>query len=73
LSTQMIAHQKKVDNGKSGWTITFLMIARGGGPSSGYVLSGFFGGKYLVTPRFLVLNILLIRFYFWSFCLGRGD
>ena len=25
------------------------MIVRGGGPSSGYVSTGFFGGKYLTT------------------------
>ena len=54
----MIAQQRKVDNCKSGWIVTFLMIVRGGGPSSGYVSTGFFGGEYLVvTFRFLVLNI----------------
>ena len=40
--------------------MTFLMIVRDGGPSSGYVSTGFFGGEYLVvTFRFLVLNIFL--------------
>ena len=29
-----------------GWIVTFLMLVRGGGPSSGYVSTGFFGGKY---------------------------
>ena len=33
---------------KSGWIVSFLMIVREGGPSSGYVSSGFFGGKYLI-------------------------
>jgi fucose permease len=28
-----------------GWIVTFLMLVRGGGPSSGYVSTGFFGGK----------------------------
>ena len=40
----MIA-QHRVDNCKSGWIVTFLMIVRGGGPSAGYVSTGFFGGK----------------------------
>ena len=35
------------------------MIVRGGGPSSGYVSTGFFGGKYFVTHHFLVLKIFL--------------
>ena len=29
-----------------GWIVTFLMLVRDGGPSSGYVSTGFFGGKY---------------------------
>jgi hypothetical protein len=41
--------QQKFDR-KSGWIVTFLMIVRGGGPLSGYVSTGFFGGKYLVIP-----------------------
>jgi hypothetical protein len=69
----MIAQQKKVDNCKSGWIVTLLMVVRGGGPSSGYVSTGFFGGMYLVTLHFLVLNIFLIRSYFGPCHLGRGD
>ena len=42
----MIA-QQKVDSCNSGWIVTFLMIVRNGGPSSGYVSTGFFGGKLL--------------------------
>ena len=45
--------QQKADNYKSGWIVTFLIIVREDGPSSGYVSTGFFGGKYLVTLRFL--------------------
>jgi len=30
-----------------GWIVTFLMIVRDGGPSSGYVSTGFFGGLTL--------------------------
>ena len=67
----MIA-QRRVDKCKSGWIVTFLMIVRDGGPSSGYVSTGFFGGKYLVTLRFLVLNIFF-RSYFGPCRLTRGD
>ena len=28
-----------------GWTVTYILNVRGGGKSSGYVSSGFFGGK----------------------------
>jgi hypothetical protein len=49
------------------------MIVRGGGPLSGYVSTGFFGGKYLVTLCFLVPKIFLIRSYFGTCRLGRGD
>ena len=28
-----------------GWIVTFIIDVRGGGPSSGYTSSGFFGGK----------------------------
>jgi hypothetical protein len=51
----MIAQQKKmlITLYKSGWIVTFLMIVRGGGPSSGYVLTGFFAGKYLVLTLLL--------------------
>jgi hypothetical protein len=27
-----------------GWTVTYIISARGGGPSSGYISTGFFGG-----------------------------
>ena len=33
---------------KPGWTVTFIMNVRHGGPSSGYISSAFFGGKPLV-------------------------
>jgi fucose permease len=45
----IVAFNKKLNNCKSGWTASFLMLVRGGGPSSGYVSTGFFGGKHLVT------------------------
>ena len=45
-------YQQNFDSDKSGWTASFLVLVREGGPSSGYVSTGFFGGKYLVTPSF---------------------
>ena len=40
----------KFNNCTQGWIVTFLMLVRGGGPSSGYVSTGFFGGKYPSHP-----------------------
>lgn len=31
----------------AGWTVTYVITVRGGGPSSGYISSGFYGGKGL--------------------------
>ena len=72
-SFPQIVAQQMADNCKSGWIVTFLMIVRDGGPSSGYVSTGFFGGKCLVTLRFLVLNLFIIRPYFGPCRLSRGD
>ncbi|KAF8805637.1 MFS general substrate transporter [Phlegmacium glaucopus] len=38
-----------------GWIVTFLMIVRGGGPSSGYVSTGFFGG--LTLGRVILVEV----------------
>ncbi|KIM36781.1 hypothetical protein M413DRAFT_20429 [Hebeloma cylindrosporum] len=38
-----------------GWTVTFMMVVRGGGPSSGYIASGFFGG--LTLGRLVLLGV----------------
>ena len=35
-----------------------MLLIRSGGPESGYVSTGFFGGKRLVSHCFLVLNII---------------
>jgi hypothetical protein len=32
-----------------GWIVTFIIQIRGGGPSSGYISAGFFGGKMDLT------------------------
>jgi len=42
----------KSDYCKLGWIVTFLMTVRKGGPSSGYVSTGFFGGKCLIILLF---------------------
>ena len=31
-----------------GWIVTYVIDLRGGGPSSGYISSGFFGGECAV-------------------------
>ena len=40
-----------------------MLLIRGGGPSSGYVSTGFFGGKLLVSHCLLVLEHIF-RSYF---------
>lgn len=32
----------------TGWIVTFIIRERHGGPNSGYISSGFFGGKHTV-------------------------
>ncbi|EKM74811.1 hypothetical protein AGABI1DRAFT_116723 [Agaricus bisporus var. burnettii JB137-S8] len=39
-----------------GWIVTFMLDVRGGGPSSGYVSSGFFGGLMLGRVLLLWVN-----------------
>ena len=40
------------------------MIVRGGGPSSGYVSTGFFSGKYL-TPSFSCVEYIFNQVLLW--------
>ena len=53
------------------------MVIRDGGPSSGYVSTGFFGGKYLTMPLFpcveFIFIFIFIRSYFGSCHFSRGD
>ncbi|PVF98696.1 MFS general substrate transporter [Serendipita vermifera] len=42
-----------------GWIVTFMINERGGGPSSGYVSSGFFGGLALGRVALLKITQLL--------------
>ncbi|TFL07868.1 MFS general substrate transporter [Pterulicium gracile] len=39
-----------------GWTVTYIIEERGGGPSSGYISSGFFGGLTLGRVALLWVN-----------------
>ncbi|KAF5356946.1 hypothetical protein D9756_006376 [Leucocoprinus leucothites] len=39
-----------------GWVVTFMLDVRGGGPSSGYISSGFFGGLMLGRVLLLWVN-----------------
>jgi fucose permease len=39
-----------------GWIVTYLIDVRGGGPSSGYVSSGFFGGLTVGRVALLWIN-----------------
>ena len=48
----------KSDYCKSDWIVTFVLLIRGGGPASGYVSTGFFGGKRLVSRCFLALKLI---------------
>lgn len=40
-------NRKGVDITLAGWIVTFIIQERQGGPSSGYISSGFFGGKII--------------------------
>ena len=62
----------KFDYRNPGWIVTFLMNVRGGGPSTGYVSTGFFGGKYLIIPSLSFVEHIF-RPYFGPCDLGRGD
>uniref|UniRef100_A0A8H7Y664 Major facilitator superfamily (MFS) profile domain-containing protein n=1 Tax=Psilocybe cubensis TaxID=181762 RepID=A0A8H7Y664_PSICU len=39
-----------------GWIVTFMMVVRGGGPESGYVAAGFFGGLTLGRIALIWVN-----------------
>jgi fucose permease len=40
----------------TGWIVTFIINERGGGPASGYISSGFFGGLMLGRVVLLWIN-----------------
>lgn len=45
-----------------GWIVTFIIDKRHGGPSSGYISSGFFAGMTLGRVGLLWLNKLVCKF-----------
>jgi len=42
-----------------GWIVTYIIKVRGGGPSSGYISSGFFGGLTMGRVGLLWFNKLV--------------
>lgn len=46
-SAELAMHSSKIPMLFIGWIVTFIINVRGGGPSSGYISSGFFGGMCL--------------------------
>lgn len=46
-----------------GWIVTFIVKVRHGGPSSGYISSGFFGGKRIIPLSILILLLNLTILY----------
>lgn len=55
-----------------GWIVTFIIDKRHGGPSSGYISSGFFAGMTLGRVGLLWLNKLVCKFLLtcsWKMCL----
>jgi len=47
-----------------GWIVTFLMLVRGGGPSSGYVSTGFFCGLTSSLGRVVKVEVIKKVKYF---------
>ena len=47
-----------------GWIVTYIIQVRGGGPSSGYISSGFFGGLTFGRVALLWVNKKVVGFHF---------
>ena len=56
----------------SGWSVTYLIDVRGGGPNAGYISSGFFGGKYSAVLVCVIYNLVYSRRRFWPSCSAMG-
>ncbi|KIK70546.1 hypothetical protein GYMLUDRAFT_147994 [Collybiopsis luxurians FD-317 M1] len=50
-----------------GWTVTYIIQKRDAGSKSGYIASGFWGGKRFIeqNPRIMIGRIILIPFNSW--------
>lgn len=57
-SSVLISHPS-VEVTLGGWIVTYIINVRGGGPSSGYISSGFFGGLTLGRVGLLWVNKLV--------------
>ncbi|TCD71913.1 hypothetical protein EIP91_000045 [Steccherinum ochraceum] len=57
-----------------GWTVTYVMSLRGGGPSSGYISSGYFGGitlgRVLLLPVNKLIGERLVIFIYIALAIG---
>jgi len=49
-----------------GWIVTYVIEVRGGGPSSGYISSGFFGGLTFGRVALLWVNSKVVRLVFFG-------
>ena len=47
----------------TGWSVSYILDVRGGGKNSGYVSSGFFGGKFSLCASGQVLTLLPRSYY----------
>lgn len=47
-----------------GWIVTYIIQVRGGGPSSGYISSGFFAGLTFGRIALLWVNDKVVRLLF---------
>ena len=55
-----------------GWIVTYIIEVRGGGPSSGYISSGFFGGLTFGRVALLWVNSKVVWLFFWTESLANG-
>ncbi|KAH9478786.1 hypothetical protein JR316_0009247 [Psilocybe cubensis] len=53
-----------------GWIVTFIINVRGGGPSSGYISSGFFGGKVILLWVNKTVGERRVMYLYSAICLG---
>lgn len=61
LSVSVILAQKN-----SGWVVTFMLDIRDGGPTTGYISSGFFGGMFPSPSLVSIFLLTCKRFDAWS-------
>lgn len=71
VSRLLVRHRSTLTE-NSGWIVTYIIRVRGGGPSAGYISSGFFGGQFcsftvvgnwVLIPNPQVLWLDALRYY----------